>query len=304
MGDSPAVLLYDAAGKPLAIADGVSIPVSTPGLLAMGRGANGNARYQSMVTAGPRTGVNLSESVAEAIARNKIAGAVSGRPNGIVAVDTAAAQVIVRLGAYVQPTAAAQRSIGSTSANDTAAGTGARKVRLTYYDGSMAGPFTETVTLNGTTAVNTVATNIRFVESIVVTEVGSSGFNNGLIALQTGTGGAGPTIATMTAGYMDTLFAHHYVAAGRRALVRSIFWAMSDADDANVWLQFVNPIASNQPTRLLSSLMRAQANSPSVMHALSPPISLDGPARIDTVVSIDSSTAGFFMGGFGYTEIG
>ena len=46
---------------------------------------------------------------------------------------------------YTEQTTNAQRSFASSSANDTAAGTGARTIKITYYDASGNGPYTETV---------------------------------------------------------------------------------------------------------------------------------------------------------------
>src|SRR5579885_2771584 len=82
---------------------------------------------------------------------------------------------------YVEQSTNAQRSFKSASTSDTSAGTGARTLLLTYYDQTLAGPYTETITLNGTTAVNTVNTNICYVESILVDSAGSGSVNAGVI---------------------------------------------------------------------------------------------------------------------------
>lgn len=131
--------------------------------------------------------------------------------------STANTLQVMRATAYTEPASAAQRSMASASANDAAAGTGARTVRLTYFDGTGAGPFTEIVTLNGTTPVNTVATNIRFIESLVVLTVGSGGANAGIITLFGSTAGGGGTVGTIGVGNivtaigdLRTLWCHHY----------------------------------------------------------------------------------------------
>lgn len=128
----------------------------------------------------------------------------------------------IRATAYTEPSANAQRSMSSASVNDTSAGTGARTVLITYYDQTGAGPFTETVTLNGTTAVNTVGTNICFIESLAVTSVGSGGGNAGVVTFFGSTGGTGGTVATIGVGTIvagagdnRTLWCHHYVANGK-----------------------------------------------------------------------------------------
>jgi hypothetical protein len=122
---------------------------------------------------------------------------------------------------YNEQAANAQRSFASSSASDTAAGVGARKVNFTYYTTTGTGPFTETVTLNGVTAVATVATNIRFIEIMEVTEVGSSGANVGTITMFVNNTGGGGTVGTIGVGTIlaavgdnQTLWAHHYVETG------------------------------------------------------------------------------------------
>lgn len=70
-----------------------------------------------------------------------------------------------------------QMTIVSDSVNDTASGSGARTVKVHYLDAS--GNYThEFVTLNGTTPVNTVATNIRFVQEFTVQTLASFGGSN------------------------------------------------------------------------------------------------------------------------------
>lgn len=70
-----------------------------------------------------------------------------------------------------------QMTLVSDSANDAAAGSGARTVKVHYLDA--AGNYLhEIVTLNGTTGVNTVATNIRFVQLVTVETAGSFGGKN------------------------------------------------------------------------------------------------------------------------------
>jgi hypothetical protein len=80
-------------------------------------------------------------------------------------------------------------SISSTSANDAAAGTGARTVLVEGVNGT-GGLVREIITLNGQTAVNTVNT-FDAIERMIVLTVGSGGVNAGLIYAGTGTVTAG-----------------------------------------------------------------------------------------------------------------
>jgi tetrahydromethanopterin S-methyltransferase subunit B len=150
--------------------------------------------------------------------------AISGNAQGRTPSTGTGVFTAIRQTTYTAPTTNAQRSVSSSSANDSSAGTGARQIKIYYLDQNANGPsleepfFTETVTLNGTTAVNTVATNICFIEKIEVVSVGSGTSNAGTITLFTGTGGTGTAIGTIAVGNLITgqgdnltLWAHHYV---------------------------------------------------------------------------------------------
>jgi hypothetical protein len=76
-------------------------------------------------------------------------------------------------------------TISSTSANDTAAGTGARTVQILGVNGT-GGLATEIITLNGQTPVSTVNT-YDAIERMTVLTVGSGEKNAGLIYAGTGT---------------------------------------------------------------------------------------------------------------------
>lgn len=67
-----------------------------------------------------------------------------------------------------------QMTVVSESVNDTAGGTGIREVRMNYIEasGAMA---TEDIVMAGTTPVNTVATDIRFVNDLHAIDLGSNG---------------------------------------------------------------------------------------------------------------------------------
>jgi len=86
-------------------------------------------------------------------------------------------------------TVAESWEILSNSANDTAAGTGAQTVSITTLNGSYA-EVTQTVTLNGLTAVPLTSTHIATNSAVVVT-AGSSGNNVGLLTIRVAGGGAG-----------------------------------------------------------------------------------------------------------------
>ena len=104
-------------------------------------------------------------------------------------IDTAAETVWPEGGIYTWPTAASILKVSSASANDTSAGTGARTILISGLDENWD-QISETITLNGTTAVNTTLEFFR-VNSIVVLTSGSGQTNAGRLYAGTGTVTAG-----------------------------------------------------------------------------------------------------------------
>ena len=88
-------------------------------------------------------------------------------------------------GLYSYPPSATIMTISSSSANDTAAGTGARTVEIFGLDGDY-NEVNEVVTLNGQTPVNTTKSYFRINRGIV-RSAGSGGANAGTIYAGTGT---------------------------------------------------------------------------------------------------------------------
>ena len=115
-----------------------------------------------------------------AIARQEITGYTAGNKAGRnVDIDIGSEDVIGQGGTYTPPTTARVHNIASSSANDTAAGTGARTVSINglLADYSEAN---ETITMNGTTNVPTVNSYI-FINRMRVETAGSTDSNVGTI---------------------------------------------------------------------------------------------------------------------------
>lgn len=121
---------------------------------------------------------------------------------------------------YVYPASATVMKISSSDADDTAAGTGARTVTIVGLDGSY-NQISETVSLNGQTAVNTTNSYLR-VFHLSVNTAGSSGAAEGTIyagvgsvtagvpatvyGLYSANGGSTACIYTVPAGYTGYIF--------------------------------------------------------------------------------------------------
>src|SRR5210317_2657610 len=88
-------------------------------------------------------------------------------------------------GLYSYPPSASTTTVSSSNANDTSAGTGARTVQIVGLDGDY-NEISETIILNGQTAVTTTNSFLRVNRGVVLT-AGSGGVNAGIIYVGTGT---------------------------------------------------------------------------------------------------------------------
>lgn len=234
-----------------------------------------------------------------------------GTAQGKVLIGTAGTYSVVRSTTYVEQTTQAQRSIVSSSASDSSAGTGARQVKITYYDATCTGPFYETVTMNGTTAVNTVATDICFIERMDVVSVGSNSYNVGTLSLYTGTGATGTIFATIGVGNLvtglgdnETLYAHHYVGATTETKVVSVITGVTSSAAGGgrqeAFLKYRNPTVATSPTLLYGDVVtNSQGNA--LVRPYGAPQTLTGPAVIvGFVIPVANNTTSYF--GFDYAD--
>ena len=201
---------------------------------------------------------------------------------------------------YTEQSSEAERSVVATNASDTAAGTGARKVRIKYYNNLLEGPFTVELTMNGTTAVDTGVTDIRFVEEFEVTEVGSNDSNVGNVDLRDSTGGSGSNIARIPVGEGRVFFAHHYVAANRFCVVQDIIASISAGVDAEVIVRVQKSIGTDPMDVQALQRLFAKLND---VRTLPVNLTVKGPARIKLFVGPVSATATTIQAGFSYVEM-
>ena len=124
--------------------------------------------------------------------------------------------------AYPWMSAADQLEVLSSDANDTSAGTGARTVELQGLDSSW-NILTETVTMNGTSAVTTTGSFLRIFRARVVT-AGTSLRNEGEITIRDQD--TSTTRALITNGVTDgngqTLMAVYTIPAGKTGYIINI----------------------------------------------------------------------------------
>lgn len=247
-----------------------------------------------------------SSDLSIAVGRGLVGG-TSGIARGYRSVNSTAI-VPITATTYTEPTTAAARELVSSSTQDdaTPGGTGTRRVRITYYDGSMNGPLTEDIDLNGTSAVTTVATNIRFVEKIESLIVGSNGTNVGTITLRNTGGGA--TIGTIAASDGCTFWAHHYVADGYACFVQRAFTGIIDngllgSISCSMFLRQATPLTTSSFEKQITMSLRQQGAQPSQTHSFENSFSVRGPAKVTMYVRSDNTTAGTAHGGFTFYDV-
>lgn len=218
---------------------------------------------------------------------------------------SATSQVPVRRTAYTEQTTNAQRSIASANANDSSAGTGARQVKITYYNQTGSGPYTETLTMSGTAAVNTVASDICFIEKMEVTSVGSTGSNVGIITLYAATGGGGGAIGTIAATNKQTFWAHHYVASGKTMKVTGISVSHNGTTVGSGALYTLRAKIVNvatAPEVQIADFVRLYGQSSTFSRTYNSPIVVPGPSRVIMYVTPESSSSFTYRAAFDYSE--
>lgn len=168
-------------------------------------------------------------SYEQEISRGNVRGAYPFTSYGKVTLAGATARAMVRDqdGTSMTVPQSVQMSIVSSSASDAAAGSGARTVVIEYLNGTLD-MSVEVVTLNGTTPVNTVATDIRWVQAVYVATAGNGGVTAGTIDLSHG----GVVYARLPIGERNTHNSFKRVPRGKRLYVSSIYAGCSSGTAA------------------------------------------------------------------------
>lgn len=217
---------------------------------------------------------------------------------------SALTRVLVKRTTYTEQTSNAQRSIVSANANDTAAGTGARTVLLTYLNaaGTLA---TETLTLNGTTPVNTVSTTICYIENIKVLTAGSGGANAGIITLKAATAGGGATIWTIATGDNQTFGAHHYVPVSKTCNITGISCGHNGTtvgSGALFTIHMKDLATANSIESQVSDFVRLYGQTSTFSRIYQSPIKVIGPARLQMYVTPETASSTIYRSAFDFFE--
>lgn len=164
------------------------------------------------------------------IARGNVRGAYPYAAYGKLTTSGSATNVLVREhdGTTLDVPQGVQLSLVSTSTADTAAGTGARTVVVEYLNGDLDYSF-EMVTLNGTTPVLTLATDVRWVQAVHVATVGSGTTAAGNISVSNG----GLDYLRILTGERTTHNSFTRVPRQRRLFITEMYAASSSGSSAS-----------------------------------------------------------------------
>lgn len=150
------------------------------------------------------------------VSRGNIPGVSSGNKFGKNLAVTTAEDIWQAGGIFASPTTAGVVNFASSSAVDTAAGTGARTLQITGVDTNWLS-VTETITLRGTTNVPTV-NKYWGINRVLVLTAGTGATNAGTIT-GTSTGTGTPVLATIVIGKAQTQQCIYFVPAGYTAYI-------------------------------------------------------------------------------------
>ena len=244
-----------------------------------------------------------------------LTGVVSlGSPSGSVSAlsfgDITLSAVVtsaVRRTTYTEQTVNFTGSIVSSAAADASVSTGARKVLITYLDSTGVGPLTESLTLNGTTAVNLSGTNHCFIEKMEVTSVGSGGKNAGTISLFTGITGSGTTVGTIAVGDNQTFWCHHYTPLGKTTNIAGVIIANNSSITGGGCTFVVKTQTlgvSDSVEKQVSDILTlfGQSSMTERLFTIAIPLAV-GPARVLMYTTTSSSTAIVYRASFDYYDV-
>lgn len=181
--------------------------------------------------------------------------------------------------------------VQSSSANDTLAGTGAQKILITYFLQDGSGPFTTTVNMSGTTIIG-AGISPAFIQSVVVSQCGTDGTNDGTILLS----GLSPlaTMASIAIGDNETYYCHHVVPLGKTAYLTDCIFSGSSttaARSAEFILKKQTITLATHAQLAIICRQKFSGTTSSLIMDFKNPILIAGPAVIQLFVEPDSATA-------------
>jgi len=223
---------------------------------------------------------------------------VSGVASGSLSSSSTSIQAI-RATTYTEQATPSNLEVVSSSASDASAGTGTRTLLVTYYRTDGSGPYTATITTNGTTAVAIGDSNAQFVEKLESLTVGSNGTNVGTLTIRRN--GAGATVGTVAVGDGRTFWAHHYVSLGKICFVRG-FIVGTATISVSAFLRKIAQLTSTAFEEQITARIRIVSGQNSGTFYYEN-LWVSGPARITAYAAPDAVTAGTVTADIDFYEV-
>lgn len=185
-------------------------------------------------------------------------------------------------GSYTWATGAETVNVVSTDVNDTSAGTGARTVEIFGLDSSYD-EISETITLNGTTNVESSNSYLRLHRMIVRT-AGSGGMNAGAISATQSSSAI--KMAQINIGNNQTLMAVYTIPNGKDAFILQLTMSVNKATSVGSNMYFrVRPL--NEVFQIKNITGGHSNGSTRVERSFPVPLAIA--AKSDLIISADSS---------------
>lgn len=218
---NPAQVTFNIQSQTVHQASG-SFPTGSVGLVTAGLDELGKVRYLSTTQQGYT--ITLDQKLA--IAMGTVSGSYFRRQFEYDGTGTANTYHNFRgLGpdfvysSQITASNGTRLQVVSNNANDTAAGTGIRKILISYLDANLD-RYSEELTLNGTTPVLTTRTNIRYLDHYDITDRG--GVLGGTVTLKT----SPDNVTLFTISNASTLvqdpWSGHFVPRNKTAVITDI----------------------------------------------------------------------------------
>lgn len=205
-----------------------------------------------------------------------------------------------------------QFSVRGNTTNDTLGGTGVQIIRVSYLDQDFAGPYTETFNLNGTTWVDSIATNLCYLVNVEILLQGTGAAAPGY-RVNSAAGGGGTAMVLLTAvTETATGVSSHWVAAGKTCYITEFGIASesvlgSNGGIVNLRMRDGNMGANVGATATLQSYLMAMGRVEGLKNAkilnYKTPIAIQGPAKIWTTFIADLVTTTNFWTFFSFYEV-
>lgn len=283
-----------AAGNSIEGEQTAGTTIHSDPIVVAGADSQGRAQY-----------LQLDSSGRLVVAPNNVNATNAGFVFGAVDLTTQTLAVVEKT-TYLEQLSGTQRSIVSTSGSDHWNSGSAQQVTITYYTVSGSGPKTEVINLSGTTAVNTVNTDICYIEKLEVTRAGAYTTNSGTISLKASVNGTGNTVGTIGGSAGQTFWCHHYIPSGSTCFITGLLGGKNNNTSQGAGGTFhikATPLNQTTPiSKQISDFVNNYGQANTVERTYGTPIAVIGPQKIAVWVFPDSALTTTYLSSIDFYE--